>query len=41
MADILDVPLGTIKSRLHAAVKAFAKAHDSGAEQHDEAGANT
>ncbi len=30
MADILDIPLGTIKSRLHAAVKAFAKAHDTG-----------
>jgi len=26
MADMLGVPLGTIKSRLHAAVAAFAKA---------------
>jgi RNA polymerase sigma-70 factor (ECF subfamily) len=26
MADILDIPLGTVKSRLHAAVAAFAKA---------------
>ena len=27
MAEILDIPLGTVKSRLHAAVSAFAKAY--------------
>lgn len=33
IADILDVPLGTVKSRLHAAVKHFAKAWKAAAER--------
>jgi RNA polymerase sigma-70 factor (ECF subfamily) len=33
IAEILDVPLGTVKSRLHAAVKHFAKQWKAIAEQ--------
>jgi len=36
MSDILKIPLGTVKSRLHAAVKCFAKLyHEVGAEKTD------
>ena len=34
IAEILDVPLGTVKSRLHAAVRAFAKCWKAVAERH-------
>jgi len=34
IAEILDVPLGTVKSRLHAAVRAFAKSWKAVAERH-------
>lgn len=36
MADILEIPLGTVKSRLHAAVANFAKRYKAVAESADE-----
>ena len=35
IADILNVPLGTVKSRLHAAVRHFARAWKATAEKHN------
>jgi RNA polymerase sigma-70 factor (ECF subfamily) len=37
IADILQIPLGTVKSRLHAAVGTFAGLWKQGAEQADQA----
>ncbi len=34
MAEILDIPLGTVKSRLHAAVRCFDELHRAAVEQH-------
>ena len=37
MADILDIPLGTVKSRLHAAVASFGKLFRAWQNQHGDA----
>lgn len=35
IAEDLDIPLGTVKSRLHSAVATFAKAYGKLLEEHD------